>query len=109
MSRNHSSTMTAEITTAKEAFEHLKNNYRKLGSPVALSGPLKLYKFYNGLLTIKQIKQYLSSVDTYVLYSQKPKSQKQYNLYWVRSHRHTLEADLVSLYSSLSSSNQGIK
>ena len=44
---------------------HLKKNYENIKSPIFLNGVSKLYQFYNGRLSYKQIKDFLKTVDTY--------------------------------------------
>ena len=47
---------------------HLKKNYENIKSTIFLNGVSKLYQFYNGRLSYKQIKDFLKTVDKYTLH-----------------------------------------
>ena len=53
-----------------EAKTHLINNYKNINHPIAFMGVNKIYKYYNGLLPIKEIKDFLSTLEGYTLLKQ---------------------------------------
>ena len=74
---------------------HLKKNYENIKSPIFLNGVSKLYQFYNGRLSYKQIKDFLKTVDTYTLH--KPSRTLKYNPSYSRYKRHQFQLDLVDI------------
>ena len=85
---------------------HLKKNYENIKSPIFLNGVSKLYQFYNGRLSYKQIKDFLKTVDTYTLH--KSSRTLKYNPSYSRYKRHQFQLDLVDI-QNLSKNNDNYR
>ena len=48
--------------------QHLKENYKNAKHPIAFSGISNIYNYYDGKLSQKQIKSYLSTENAYTLH-----------------------------------------
>lgn len=57
-----------------EAMKDLKENYRLPGHPISFMGITSIYRFYNGVLTKKQIKNFLHSTEIYSLTKEEKKN-----------------------------------
>ena len=86
--------------------QHLQKNLNNPSSPVSFLGVNKLYKFYDGSLTKKEIKSILSSKESYTLLRQKRKSKK-YNYTISHCKRDTVQSDLVFV-TSLAQFNRNV-
>ena len=95
--------------TRETALQDLAENYTKAGSPIGFQGPLKIFKYYNGSLKLKDIKDFLSKSNTYTLFRENRKRARQYNPYVVYAPRAVLESDLVDMYESLKSFNDDVR
>ena len=85
---------------------HLKKNYENIKSPIFLNGVSKLYQFYNGRLSYKQIKDFLKTVDSYTLH--KSSRTLKYNPSYSRYKRHQFQLDLVDI-QNLSKNNDNYR
>ena len=55
-------------TEIKNPLQHLKENYKNTKHPIAFSGISNIYNYYDGKLSQKQIKNYLSTENAYTLH-----------------------------------------
>ena len=88
------------------AIEHLKRNYINPKSGVSFSGISKIYKFYNNVIPIKDIKKFLRSNNAYTLHAKSFK--KQYNPSFIKYKGQQFQLDLIDV-NNLSQKNNGIK
>lgn len=84
----------------------LKKSYNIPGHPVAYASQPKIYKYYNGLLTAEEIKNFLSTKDVHTLFRQYKKLKR--NPTYSHFKLHQLQIDLIDI-SQLSGYNKGIK
>lgn len=74
---------------------HLKENYKKPGHPIAFSGINNIYKYYNGHLSINKIKQILASIESYTLHKNFRKDVR--NTSFSHFKRYQFQMDLVDV------------
>ena len=84
----------------------LKEQYYKPSSPLFLSGVTNIYKFYRGLLPIKDIKNFLSSIESYTLHREFKNLSR--NPSFSHFKRYQIQIDLIDI-SQLSKWNDGFK
>ncbi len=89
--------MTTKAAQAQAALQLLDQHYQRPPHPLAFSGPLTIYKYFQGALTLQQIKDYLSSVDTYTLHRDVRRS-RTFNPTYVYHKRQLLQADLATFH-----------
>ena len=92
--------------TYHSAIRHLKKNYANPKSGVSFGGISRIYDYYNKVIPIEQIKNFLSNDDSYTLHVKSFK--KQYNPSFIRYKGQQMQADLIDV-SNLSNNNNGIK
>lgn len=90
----------------ENAIDDLKMNYKNPGHPIAFSGVNKIYEFYNGALTIKQIKEILSGIESYTLHREYHKNTR--NTTYAYFKRYQFQMDLVEI-QALSKFNDGVR
>ena len=54
----------------RSALAHLSQNYKKIGHPIAYSGISKIFDYYKGVLSVKDIENYLSQVLSYSIHKE---------------------------------------
>ena len=86
----------------KNPIQHLKENYKNTKHPIAFSGISNIYRYYDGKLTQKQIKNYLSTENAYTLH--KKSRVTGYNPTFIKYKRQQIQLDLVDI-QNLSKSN----
>ena len=86
---------------------YLKNNYTNPLSPIAFSGINKIYNYFDGNLSKKEISNFLSKVESYTLHKEEHKFKK-YNITRVFSLRDLWQIDLVQI-DELKDENDGVK
>ena len=84
--------------------QHLKENYHNIKSPIAYSGVTNIYRYYGGKLSEKQIKEFLSTSDSYTLH--KKSRVTGYNPCYIKYHRQQMQLDLVDI-QNLAKYNDG--
>ena len=84
---------------------HLKENYKKPGHPIAFSGISNVYQYYNGNLSISKIKEILASIEAYTLHREFHKGIR--NTSFSHFKRYQFQMDLVDI-QSLSKYNKGV-
>ena len=89
-----------------DALQDLKKNYENIKSPIAYTGISNIYRYYDGILSQKAIKDFLATVDTYSLH--KNSRVTGYNPCFIRYHRQQLQLDLVDV-QSLSNHNDNYR
>jgi len=94
-----------DLQTVDQCIEDLKQNYTKPGHPIAFSGINSIYKYYKGILTIKNIKEVLSSIENYTLHREYHSEQR--NPSYSHFKRYQFQADLIDI-QKLSKYNDGI-
>lgn len=62
------------LTTKEDCLNHLEENYHTYNSPVAYLGVHKLYRFYNKILTQREIKRFLATSESYTQLSPERRS-----------------------------------
>ena len=92
--------------TYQSAINHLKRNYLNPKSGLSFGGVNRIYMFYDKIIPIKKIKEFLSKDDSYTLHSKSFK--KQYNPSFIRYKAQQIQADLIDV-GNLSHVNNGIK
>lgn len=51
--------------------EDIRQKWSTLGSPITFAGITKIYEYYNGKISVKDIERVLSTLSTYTKYKQK--------------------------------------
>ena len=87
--------------------DYLKKNYTNPASPVAFAGISKIYSFFEGELSRKDIKDFLSTIQSYTLHKEEHKV-KRYNITRVFSLRDIWQIDLIHV-DELYKENDGVK
>ena len=90
----------------RSAISHLRKNYLNPKSGVSFSGVNRIYNFYNKVIPIKEIKEFLSSNNSYTLHSKSFK--KRFNPSFIKYKGQQMQADLIDV-GNLSRENNGIK
>ena len=83
--------------TKDSAVTYLRENYEKIGSPIAFGNRNTIYKFFNKVLTLKEIQDHLNSVEVYSLHKEARKRAKYYVPMFSKGARDLVEADLVDV------------
>ena len=86
--------------------EHLKENYKKTGHPIAFAGINNIYKYYGGKLSVNKIKQILSGIESYTLHREFHKSVRNHS--FSNFKRYQFQMDLVDI-QHLSAHNDNVK
>ena len=92
--------------TFRSAISHLRKNYLNPKSGVSFSGVNRIYQFYDKVIPIKIIKEFLSYDDSYTLHAKSFK--KRYNPSFIKYKGQQMQADLIDV-GNLSHENGGIK
>lgn len=95
-----------ENENIENAVSDLKENYKNPGHPIAFSGINKIYEYYNGALSIKQIKEILSGLESYTLHREYHKGIR--NTTYAYFKRYQFQMDLVEI-QELSKFNDGVR
>lgn len=90
----------------QDAISDLKENYKNPGHPIAFSGINKIYEYYKGAISIKQIKDVLAGVESYTLHREYHKNTR--NVTYAHFKRYQFQMDLVEI-QALSSYNDGVR
>ena len=85
----------------------IKNNYTKIGHPIAFSAPFQIYKYYKGKISYKKIKKALASIESYTLHKQL-KQPKPRNPTFVYEPRERWDIDLIEI-KKFAKKNKDIK
>ena len=93
------------ITTKEQALLDLEKQYDTPGEPLYMSGISKIKDYYQKLLSIDEIRQFLARSRTYTTHYQfkRPK----FNPYYVRQLRQQFQLDLTEV-SKISEYNDGV-
>lgn len=94
------------LETEKDCENHLKENYRVPGHPVAFSGIQAVYDFYRGKLRKEKIKGILSEIESYTLHREYHNQAR--NPSYTHFKRHSWQMDLVDV-QALEPYNDGIR
>ena len=92
--------------TYRSAISHLRKNYLNPKSGVSFGGIYRIYNYYNKVIPIKEIKQFLENDNSYTLHTKSFK--KRYNPSFIRYKGQQMQADLIDV-TNLSHKNDGIK
>lgn len=95
-----------QINQIENAELDLKENYKKAGHPIAFAGINQIYNFYNGALTINQIKEILAGIESYTLHREYHKGIR--NTTYSYFKRYQFQMDLVEI-QALSKHNDGVR
>ena len=90
----------------RSAINHLRKNYLNPKSGVSFSGVNRIYNFYDKVIPIKEIKEFLSNDNSYTLHSKS--FQKRYNPSFIKYKGQQMQADLIDI-GNISKENNGIK
>ena len=90
----------------RSAINDLRKNYNNPKSAVSFSGISKIYRYYNKVLPISIIKQFLSGNNSYTLHTKS--FSKQYNPSFIKYKAQQFQIDLIDV-SNLSHQNNNIK
>ena len=80
-----------------EAIQELKTNYTRIGHPIAFSNAKTIYDFFKKAIPVKEIKQFLSSVNTYTLHRENRKKASAYIPMFAFKARDLVEIDLIDM------------
>ena len=83
--------------TKESAMNFLKENYEKVGTPIAFGNASTIYHFFNKVLTLKQIQDHLNSVEVHTLHKENRKRAKYYIPMYSKHPRDLVEADLLDM------------
>jgi Integrase core domain/Chromo (CHRromatin Organisation MOdifier) domain len=95
-----------EYNEVEDAERDLKENYKNAGHPIAFSGINQIYNFYNGALSIRQIKEILAGIESYTLHREYHKGKR--NTTYSHFKRYQFQMDLVEI-QQLSKYNDGVR
>ena len=56
---------SSKIWTCESALQDLRQNYGNIDHPIAYAAPNAIHKFYLGRLTLREIKDFLSTIRSY--------------------------------------------
>lgn len=90
----------------QSAIKHLEKNYLNPRSGIAFSGVNRIYNFYNKIIPIHKIKEFLSKDNSYTLHSKS--FRKRYNPSFIRYKGQQIQADLIDV-GNLNHKNNGVK
>ena len=80
-----------------DPLHHLEKNYENIKSPIAFSGVRKVYNYYGGRLSQKDIKDYLSGINSYTLHRKSRITG--HNPSFIKYWRQQMQVDLVDVQS----------
>ena len=95
------------MESVQECYDHLKENYGNIYSPISYLGANKLYHFYNKIIPVKTIRKFLSTNESFTLMSEERKS-KIFDETWAIRPHDVYQFDLVDV-TEMSSSNDDVK
>ena len=90
----------------RSAISHLRKHYLNPKSGVSFGGVNRIYNFYNKVIPIETIKEFLSKDNSYTLHTKSFK--KRYNPSFIRYKAQQMQADLIDV-GNLSQKNDGVK
>ena len=90
----------------RSAISHLRKNYLNPKSGVSFSGVNRIYNFYNKVIPIKEIDEFLSNNNSYTWHSKSFK--KRFNPSFIKYKGQQMQADLIDV-GNLCRENNGIK
>lgn len=93
------------LDTKDACKEDLKNNYVKVGHPIAFSGIQNIYDYYNQQLSKEEIRSVLSGIENYTLHKDFHEGQR--NPSYSHFKRYQFQMDLVDI-QNLSKYNDGV-
>lgn len=96
----------SDLQTSEECENDLKINYNTPGHPIAYSGVINIYNFYNKLLSVEKIKEILSSIESYTLHRGYRSSQR--NPSFSHFKRQHFQMDLIDIQQK-AEANDGVK
>ena len=79
----------------RSAINHLRKNYLNPKSGVSFSGVNRIYNFYDKVIPIKEIKEFLSNDNSYTLHSKTFK--KRYNPSFIKYNGQQMQADSIDI------------
>jgi len=85
---------------------HLIQNYKNPGHPIAFAGINNIYKYYSGQISVNRIKQLLSGIESYTLHREFRRNVRNHS--FSNFKRYQFQMDLVDIQSH-SKHNDGIK
>jgi len=94
------------LQTVLECEDDLKNNYNKLGHPIAFGGINTIYSYYKGLLDKDKIKEILSGIENYTLHREYHKTER--NPSYSHFKNQQWQMDLVDI-QKLHEFNDGVR
>lgn len=89
-----------------ECVNHFNENYTNPSHPIAFSGVNNIYKYYKGVLKVKEIENLLASVESYTLRREYKNLRR--NPSFSHFKRYQFQADLIDI-QKLSRWNDGVK
>lgn len=89
-----------------ECINHFNENYTNPSHPIAFSGVNNIYKYYSGVLKVKEIENLLASVESYTLRREYKNLRR--NPSFSHFKRYQFQADLIDI-QKLSRWNDGVK
>ena len=90
--------------TKDSALIDLKKQWTTVGRPLAFSGENAIYRYYNGALPLKLIRQFLSEQYVYTTHKETHRV-KERNPYFVHEKRALCEIDLIQLTDEVKRAN----
>ena len=84
--------------TKEEALRELKTNYRRIGHPVAFGNANTIYNFFRKTIPLKEIKEYLSSINAFTLHTENRKRARDYIPMYAFEPRQLVEMDLIDMH-----------
>lgn len=86
--------------------EEIKQNYKTPGHPTAFANAKTVYKYYNGIYSLKRIKNILKSIESYSIHKEFHKGLR--NISYARYKRYQFQIDLCFLID-YAEWNDGVK
>ena len=90
--------------TKDSALIDLKKQWTSVGKPLAFSGQNAIYRYYDGALTLDDIRTFLSEQYVYTTYKE-TKRVKKHNPIFVHEKRALCELDLIQLTDDVKEAN----
>ena len=96
--------MSTKIWTKESALRDLKNQWSRVGKPLAFSGESAIYDYYDGALPLEDVRHFLSEQYVYTKFKD-GKRVKIRNPFFVHEKRALCEIDLIVLEKHLKEAN----
>ena len=95
--------------TKESALQTLKENYTKIGHPIAFSNVTAIFNYFGKVLSQSDIKTFLSSINTYTTHRENRRKARSYIPIFSLNPRDLIEIDLIDMKYFKPSENDKIR